>query len=172
MARASCENLHRNAPGWRAANGPAAILGAGGAARAVIVALLDAGAPEIRLANRSRDRAEALGAEFGPRVTVADWARAGEMLDGASLVANTTSLGMTGKAPFDVPLDRLAPEAVATDLVYAPLQTAFLRQAAARGCRTVDGLGMLLHQAVPGFERWFGLRPEVDDETRAAVLSA
>lgn len=164
-------NLRQNAPDWSPSSGPAAVFGAGGGARAVITSLLEAGVPEIRLANRSRPRAEALRHEFGPRIIVHDWARAGEMLPGASTVVNTTSLGMTGKAEFRVPLDRLEPSAVVTDLVYVPLRTPFLETAAARGCRTVDGLGMLLHQAVPGFERWFGRRPEVDDALRAAILA-
>ncbi len=165
------ENLRRNAPGWRATDGPAAIFGAGGAARAVIVSLLDDGAPEIRLANRTRDRSEALAREFGARIAVHDWDRAGAMLDGAATAINTTSLGMTGKAPFDVPLDRLSPDAVVNDLVYTPLETGFLASARDLGCRTVDGVGMLLHQAVPGFARWFGTRPAVDRHLRAAVLA-
>lgn len=166
------ENLRGNVPGWRAVDGPAVILGAGGAARSVIVSLLAAGVPEIRLANRTRARAEALRAEFGDRVRVHDWDRAGRILGDAALVANTTSLGMTGKPPLDLDLGALSPAAIATDLVYAPLETEFLRQARALGCRTVDGLGMLLHQAVPGFERWFGIRPGVDAALRRAVLAA
>lgn len=166
------ENLRRNAPGWSATDGPAVVLGAGGAARAVVTALLAAGAPEIRVANRTAARAEALRDAFGARVTVHDWDRAGDIVSDAGLVANTTSLGMTGQPPFDVPLDRLSPGAVATDLVYTPLDTTFLSRARAAGCRTVDGLGMLLYQAVPGFEAWFGLRPEVDEDLRRAVLPA
>jgi shikimate dehydrogenase len=148
------------------------LLGAGGAARAVLIALTDAGVTEIRLANRSRPRADALRSEFGPRITVYDWVRAGAMLEGATTVVNATSLGMTGKPDLRVPLDALSPEAVVTDLVYTPLQTAFLKEAAAIGCQTVDGLGMLLHQAAPGFERWFGVRPVVDEATRAAVMGS
>jgi shikimate dehydrogenase len=164
------QNLRQNAPGWRPDSGPAAVLGAGGAARAVIASLLDVGVPEILLSNRTRLRAEALQQEFGRRITVVDWVQAGNMLDEAHTVVNTTSLGMVGCPPLRVPLDGLRKGAVVTDLVYAPLETPLLREARARGCITVDGLGMLLHQAVPAFERWFGARPTVDAATRAAVL--
>lgn len=165
-------NLRQNAPLWDATSGPAVVFGAGGAARAVIAALLEVGAPEIRLANRTRPRAEALKSDFGAKLVVQDWVQAANMLEGARTVVNTTALGMTGKAEFRVPLDALDPEATVTDLVYTPLRTGFLEEAAERGCHTVDGLGMLLHQAAPGFERWFGQRPEVDEDTRNAVLSA
>lgn len=164
------ENLKRGAPEWQAKAGPAAILGAGGAARAVIASLLDAGAPEIFLSNRTRIRAEKLKTDFGSRVQVFDWVQAGNMIEHASLVVNTTSLGMIGKGEMRVPLDGLRPGTFVTDLVYAPLKTKFLETAEQMGCVTVDGLGMLLHQAVPGFERWFGTRPEVDRATRAAAL--
>ncbi|MFV0300868.1 MAG: shikimate dehydrogenase [Paracoccus sp. (in: a-proteobacteria)] len=164
-------NLRQNAPDWRADAGPAAVIGAGGAARAVVASLLDSGVEELRITNRTRIRAEQIKAEFGARVIVYDWAQAGNMLDGAATVVNATSLGMDGKQSFRVPLDALSPDALATDLVYAPLITPFLAEAQARGCRIVDGLGMLLHQAAPGFERWFGQRPEVDAATRAAVLA-
>ena len=164
------QNLRQSAPDWQPDLGPTVLFGAGGAARAVIVALLDAGAPEIRIANRTRSRAEALKERFGDRVTVVDWDHASESLEGATTVVNTTSLGMTGQAPWPVPLDRLCRDAVVTDLVYAPLETAFLSAARARGCHCVDGLGMLLHQGVPGFERWFGIRPQVGSATRDAVL--
>ena len=164
-------NLRQNAPSWNPAVGPAAVLGAGGAARAVIASLLEVGAPEIRLANRTRARAESLRHEFGARIVVHDWAQAGNMLEDATTVVNTSSLGMQGKPEFRVPLDALSPKAVVTDLVYAPLRTRLLEEAGAIGCTTVDGLGMLLHQAAPGFERWFGIRPEVDQATRDAVLA-
>lgn len=164
-------NLRQNAPDWQPGRGPAVVLGAGGAARAVIVALIDAGVPEILLANRTRANAEALRDAFGSRVHVVDWVQAGTVLEEAATVVNTTSLGMTGAAEFRVPLDGLRPGTVVNDLVYAPLRTAFLEGAAAAGCVTVDGLGMLLHQAVPCFERWFGQRPEVDEALRAAVLA-
>ncbi|MEX0364637.1 MAG: shikimate dehydrogenase [Ruegeria sp.] len=164
------ENLRSGAPDWNPQAGPAVVLGAGGAARAVISALSEAGVPEIILTNRTRARAEHLQDEFGQRIRVADWVQAGNVIEEARLVVNTTTLGMIGKPQLRVPLDGLRPDAVVTDLVYAPLKTRLLAEAEAAGCTTVDGLGMLLHQAVPGFERWFGQRPEVDDATRAAVL--
>ncbi len=164
------ENLRQNAPQWNPAAGPAAVLGAGGAARAVIASLLDVGVPEIMISNRTRITAEALQHDFGNRLRVVDWVQAGNMLEDAATVVNTTSLGMVGKPELRVPLDGLQKGALVTDLVYAPLQTRFLRVAQEMGCVTVDGLGMLLHQAVPGFERWFGQRPVVDTATRAAVL--
>lgn len=163
-------NLRQNAPAWTPQAGPAAVFGAGGGARAVIASLLECGVPEIRLANRTRPRAEALRNEFGARITVFDWVQAGNMLDGAMTVVNTSSLGMVGKPEFRVPLDALSPAATVTDLVYTPLRTRLLEEAATLGCTTVDGLGMLLHQAAPAFERWFGARPEVDQKTRDAVL--
>ncbi|WP_298916178.1 shikimate dehydrogenase [uncultured Roseobacter sp.] len=165
------ENLRAGAPGWRPAQGAAAVLGAGGASRAVIASLLEAGVPEILLSNRTRIRAEKLQSDFGNRVTVIDWVQAGNMLEEASLVVNTSSLGMVGKPEMRVPLDGLRKDAVVTDLVYTPLKTRLLEAAEQKGCITVDGLGMLLHQAVPGFERWFGPRPEVDAEARDAVLN-
>lgn len=164
------QNLRQKAPDWNPKAGPAAVLGAGGAARAVIAALLDAGVPEILLSNRTKPRAEQLRADFGQRLTVVDWVQAGNMLEEATTVVNTTSLGMVGKPALRVPLDGLQKGALVTDLVYAPLVTDFLNSANQAGCITVDGLGMLLHQAVPAFERWFGVRPEVTNETRTAVL--
>ncbi|MBW4706714.1 shikimate dehydrogenase [Roseobacter sp. YSTF-M11] len=164
------ENLKAGAPKWNPTQGAAAILGAGGASRAVIASLLEAGVPEILLSNRTRVRAEKLQSDFGNRITVIDWVQAGNMLEEASLVVNTSSLGMVGKPEMRVPLDGLRKETVVTDLVYTPLKTRLIETADEKGCVTVDGLGMLLHQAVPGFERWFGPRPEVDREARAAVL--
>jgi shikimate dehydrogenase len=165
-------NLRQNAPHWAPPSGPAVVLGAGGAARAVVAALLEVGVPEVRLANRTRPRADALRSDFGAKVHVHEWVQAGNILEDAVTVVNTTSLGMTGKPDFRVSLDRLNPHALVTDLVYTPLKTQLLIEAEARGCTVVDGLGMLLHQAAPGFERWFGIRPEVDEATRKAVLSA
>ncbi|WP_299139815.1 shikimate dehydrogenase [uncultured Tateyamaria sp.] len=164
------ENLRAGAPQWAPASGPAAVLGAGGAARAVVASLLDAGVPEIFVTNRTRVRAEKLADDFGNRVTVVDWVQAGNILEDSALVVNTTSLGMIGKPAMRVPLDGLRRGSVVTDLVYAPLRTDLLATAEQAGCVTVDGLGMLLHQAVPAFERWFGQRPDVDSATRAAAL--
>jgi shikimate dehydrogenase len=163
-------NLKQAVPDWNPTAAPAAILGAGGAARAVVTSLLEVGVPEILISNRTRVRADALRADFGKRLTVVDWVQAGNMLEEAMTVVNTTSLGMLGKPPLRVPLDGLRPGAVVNDLVYAPLKTPFLAEAEEMGCIPVDGLGMLLHQAVPGFERWFGVRPQVDSATRAAAL--
>lgn len=164
------ENLRFGAPEWDPKSGPAAVFGAGGAARAVIASLLDIGVPEIRLTNRTRARAEGLRTEFGTKIRVFDWVQAGNTLDQAKTVVNASSLGMEGKAEFRVPLDALSSSAVVTDLVYTPLETGLLQKARGKGCTVVDGLGMLIHQAVPGFERWFGKRPTVDDETRRVVL--
>ena len=163
-------NLKQNAPDWDPTSGPAVLLGAGGAARAIIVALADAGVTEILLTNRTRTKADALRAEFGTRIRVVDWVQAGNILEGAATVINSTSLGMTGNAALRIPLDGLTKGTLVTDIVYSPLRTRLLEEAETAGCTVVDGLGMLLHQGVPGFERWFGVRPEVDDKTRQAVL--
>ncbi|MGV6804790.1 MAG: shikimate dehydrogenase [Ruegeria sp.] len=165
------QNLREGAPDWVPQDGPAVVFGAGGAARAVLHALAEAGVPEILLTNRTRARADHLKEEFGQRITVVDWVQAGNVIENAELVVNTTSLGMKGQPDLRVPLDGLQPGTVVTDLVYTPLKTGLLDRAEAAGCTVVDGLGMLLYQAVPGFERWFGLRPEVTPETRAAVLA-
>jgi shikimate dehydrogenase len=163
-------NIRQNAPGWIPDLGPAAVIGAGGAARAVVASLLESGVPELRITNRTRLRAQQIRSEFGAKVVVYDWDDAGAMLEGALTVVNATSMGMVGKPPLRVALDALAPGTLVTDLVYTPLITPFLAEAQARGCEIVDGLGMLLHQGAPGFERWFGHRPEVDEALRAAVL--
>ena len=165
------ENLRQGAPGWDAKSGPAVVFGAGGAARAVIVSLIEAGVPEIILTNRTRPKAESLRADFCARIRIVDWVQAGSVLSDAATVVNTTSLGMKGGQEFRVPLDGLRSGTVVTDIVYTPLRTKFLDVAAEKGCVTVDGLGMLLHQGVPGFERWFGKRPEVDADLRRAILS-
>ncbi|KIL97881.1 Shikimate 5-dehydrogenase I alpha [Paramagnetospirillum magnetotacticum MS-1] len=165
------ENLRQGCPAWTASSGPAAVIGAGGAARAVVAALADAGVPEIRLANRSRERAEALAADLGGPVKVVEWSERAGMLDGCALLVNTTTLGMTGQSDLDLDLAALPTTAVVNDIVYVPLETDLLVRARARGNATVDGLGMLLHQAVPGFEAWFGQKPQVSHELRAFVLS-
>lgn len=164
------ENIRQTIPDWNPKSGPAVVFGAGGASRAVLASLLDVGVPKIMLTNRTRIRAEKLREDFGHRVQVVEWVQAGNVLDEADLVVNTTSLGMTGKPEMRVPLDGLRRGAIVNDLVYTPLRTRLLQTAEERGCRVVDGLGMLLHQAVPGFERWFGKRPVVDENVRAAVL--
>ena len=164
------QNLRQNAPNWVPKSGPAAIIGAGGASRAIIASLIELGVPEIRISNRTRTRAETLRAEFGAKISVYEWVQAGNMLEGAATVVNTSSLGMVGKPELRVPLDGLSQHAVVNDLVYTPLETDFLRRSRQIGCTTVDGLGMLLHQATPGFERWFGQRPEVDEALRQVML--
>jgi len=164
------ENVRQYTPGWSSSEGPALVLGAGGAARAVVSALLQDGCPEVVLVNRTRARAEALRDHFGAKVQVLDWTQIPDVLEDVALLVNTTSLGMTGKQPLHIDLDRLTAQTIVNDIVYTPLRTALLQAAEKKGCHTVDGLGMLLHQAVPGFERWFGTKPAVDDALRAAVL--
>ena len=161
-------NLRQQAPAWRADAAPALVLGAGGSARAIVAALLAEGAPEVRIANRTRARAEALGAHFGGRVRVLDWPA--DPRDAATIV-NATSLGMAACDPLPLSLETIEAGALVTDLVYGAEPTAFVAAARARGLAGIDGLGMLLHQAVPGFERWFGRRPQVDEALRAAVLA-
>ena len=167
------ESLRAGAPDWAAASAPAVLLGAGGAARALAVALLDAGVPALRLVNRTRSRAEALAADLGDaRVTVGDWGDWTTCLDGAGLLVNGTSLGMEGQPPLEIALDALPADAVVNDIVYTPLETPLLAAARRRGNRAVDGLGMLLHQARPGFAAWFGVDPEVTAELRNHVLES
>ena len=162
-------SLRERAPGLNFAGGPAVVMGAGGASRAIIAGLMDEGVPEIRLINRSPARAEALAAEFGGPVRALPWeTRAGE-LEGAAIVVNTTSQGMVGEPPLDLALDALPVEALVVDIVYVPLETPFLASAKARGNRTVDGLGMLLHQGRPAFEAWFGVDPQVTPELRSLI---
>ncbi len=165
------ENLIQGAPGWRADETAAVVIGAGGAARAVVAALLDAAVPEIRLVNRTRSRAETVAQELGGPLRVVDWADRARVLSQAGLLVNTTSLGMVGQPPLDLDLSELPRTAAVNDIVYTPLETPLLAQAAMRGNRVVDGLGMLLHQARPGFEAWFGVKPEVTDELRRFVMS-
>ena len=163
------ENLRQGAPGWRAAAGPALVLGSGGSARAVIAALLAEGAPEVRVANRNLARAEGLAVHFGERLRVVPWDEASASAADAATIVNTTPVGMAGD---DVPIDlgRASRAALVADVVYGRTATPFVAAARALGLEAVDGLGMLLHQGVPGFEAWFGRRPEVDDALRAAVV--
>jgi len=168
------ENLKAGFQGFDASAGPAVVLGAGGAARAVIAALLDAGAPEVRILNRTKERAEDLAKDLrgvgSGSIVVGDWERRGDFLQDAALLTNTTTLGMHAQRPLDMDLTALPQSALVNDIVYVPLQTDLLARAAARGNPTVDGLGMLLHQARPGFEAWFGRLPDVTDALRAYVL--
>jgi shikimate dehydrogenase len=164
-------NIRQALPGWTASSGPALVLGSGGAAKAIVSALISDGAPRVIVANRTRARADALKDQYGARVDPQDWTRIPELVGDCALVVNTTSLGMEGQPPLSIDLSRLCPPTVVTDIVYKPLETDLLRVARQAGCETVDGLGMLLHQAVPGFERWFGYTPLVDDDLRDAVLA-
>ena len=146
------------------------VLGAGGAARAILVSLLVAGVPKIYLSNRTQQRALDLAQELSPLIEVIDWDHKEQKLAEVNTLVNTTSLGMIGKPPLEINLSALNPTALVTDLIYAPLETAFLAQARGLGCDVVGGIGMLLHQGVPGFEAWFGTRPTVDAEIEALVL--
>ncbi len=170
------ENLCTEAVTWRPESGPAVVIGAGGAARAVIAALQDLGVTEVRLANRTEaraaDLADALAAPQRPPIRLVPWSEREEALAAAGVLVNTTSLGMAGQPALDLALDALPAEALVTDIVYAPLETPLLAAARARGNPVVDGLGMLLHQARPGFEAWFGRAPEVTAELRAFLLGA
>ncbi|ABS67074.1 shikimate 5-dehydrogenase [Xanthobacter versatilis] len=164
-------NLDATVPGWDGARKLALVLGAGGASRAIVHAMVERGFERIVLANRTLERAEAIAVAFGKTVVPLAFDKAGEVMADADILVNCTSLGMKGAAALTVDLSRLRPEAVVSDIVYVPLLTPLLTEAAARGLRTVDGLGMLLHQGVPGFERWFGVRPEVTPELRELLIA-
>jgi shikimate dehydrogenase len=191
------ENLKAKHPAWDPAAGPAVVIGAGGAARAVVVALLDAGVASVRLTNRSRERADALARDLqsdlaspkilqsdlaspkilqsglaSPKIEVTDWDLRSVSLAGAGLLVNTTSLGMTGQPALDLDLAHLPKDAAVYDIVYVPLETDLLKAARAAGHPTIDGIGMLLHQARPGFAAWFGIEPAVDQALTTYVLSA
>jgi shikimate dehydrogenase len=165
-------NLNQAAPGWNDSRRPVMLLGAGGAARAILHGLLGDGATRIHICNRTRGRAEALARAFRGPVSVVDWTDRNRALSGCGLLVNATSLGMTGKEPLDLDLAALPKDAVVADIVYSPLETPLLAAARAGGNRVVDGLGMLLYQAVPGFHRWFGVRPEVTKALRAHVAAS
>lgn len=164
------ENLRDGAPRWRAQDGPALVIGAGGAARAVCVALLDAGVGDVRIVNRTQARAQAVAETLGGTIRAPPWRERQEAADGAALLVNATTLGMDGQPPLEFDLASLPAAAVVSDIVYTPLETPLLAAAQARGHVVVDGLGMLLHQARPGFEAWFGIAPTVTAELRRAVL--
>jgi shikimate dehydrogenase len=163
------ESILEREPNWRADAGPIVVIGAGGAARAVVISLADRGAREIRLVNRGAERAVALAREFGPPIMALAWAERHAALDGAAMLVNTTSQGMTGEAALDLALDRLPRSALVSDIVYIPRETPLLLAAERRGNRTVGGLGMLLHQARAAFHAWFGVNPEVTAELRSLV---
>ncbi len=164
-------HLDASAPGWDRRRGTAVVLGAGGAARAVLHALTSRGFARIVLVNRTPERAEGLAAAFGASITPASWDERSRLLAGADLLVNTTTLGRHAGLPLDINLSALPAHAVVDDIVYVPLETALLAAARARGLKAVDGLGMLLHQAVPGFARWFGVTPKVTEALRAEVAA-
>jgi shikimate dehydrogenase len=165
------ENLRDHAPGLHVDAGPAVVVGAGGSARAVVAALADAGAPEIRVVNRTRKRAQALQRDLGGPITVIDWEDRAAALEGAALLVNATTQGLRGQPPLQLALDALPESARVTDLIYSPLKTPLLVEAQQRGHRIIDGLGMLLHQARPGFTAWFGVEPRIDEALRRHVLA-
>jgi shikimate dehydrogenase len=162
-------SIGQEQPGWRADSGPAVVIGAGGGARAVCYGLAQAGAREIRLVNRTLDRAKKIAEDFGGPIKALAWEQRHEALDGAAMVVNTTSQGMLGQSDLDLKLDRLPSRALAVDIVYIPLETPFLTAARKRGNPTINGLGMLLHQARPAWRAWFGIEPEVTAELRAMI---
>lgn len=164
------ENLQRSVFGLDILHRPAIVLGAGGAARAIIYALREAGAQRIIVTNRTVDKARELTA-LGDQIEVASWETRSDILSGAGLLVNTTSLGMTGKEMLEIDLSALPVDAAVSDIVYAPLMTDLLRQASQRGHQVVTGIGMLLHQARPAFEKWFGVLPEVSEELEKKVLA-
>jgi shikimate dehydrogenase len=163
--------LRAAAPSWEAKAAPAAVIGAGGGARAIVAGLLDAGATEIRVFNRTRERAQALARDFGAAVHAHAWEERSAGLAGAGLLVNTTSQGMVGQPPLEIDLAALPPSAVVSDIVYAPLETPLLEAARRAGLVAVDGLGMLIHQARPAFRDWFGVMPEATPELRALIVA-
>lgn len=168
------ENLREQAPDWRATAGPAVVLGAGGAARSVVAALTAGGVSEIRLANRTRDRAAALAHELAvpeTQITICPWEQRSKALADAGILVNTTSLGMENEPPLEIDLSALPVSAVVIDIVYVPLETGLLAAARRHGNQVVDGLGMLLHQGRPGFAAWFGTAPQVTPALRRAMLA-
>lgn len=164
-------NLQCEVPDWHGASGAAMVLGAGGAARAVLHGLIEAGVPRIFLSNRTETKAQDLAEAFGPPIEVISWDAKDTALSACALLVNTTSLGMAGEPPLEITVAALPKHATVADIVYVPLETPLLAEARAHGLTAVDGLGMLLHQAVPGFEQWFGVRPDVTPELRAHVTA-
>jgi len=162
-------SIEEGDPSWRADAGPITVLGAGGAARAILVGLIDKGAKEIRLTNRTAARAEALAKEFGGPIRTVPWSARADALEGCAMLINSTSQGMQGKEALELDLSKLPTSALVSDAIYIPMETDLLAQARARGNRTVNGLGMLLNQARPAFHAWFGVMPEVTPELRAMI---
>lgn len=165
-------HLALSAPEWSELDKPVLVLGAGGAARAIVYGFLEAGIGRVVVTNRTRARAEALAAHFGARVVVLDWEKRSQGACEAGVIVNTTTIGMKGEGSLGLDLSSIADKrTVVADIVYVPLETELLAEARRRGLRTVDGLGMLLHQAVPGFEKWFGTRPVVTPELRDLIVA-
>jgi shikimate dehydrogenase len=162
-------NIKQEQPGWRADAGPAVVIGAGGGSRAVCYGLAQEGAKEIRLVNRSLDRAKGIANEFGSPIKALPWEQRHDALEGAATVVNSTSQGMVGQPALDIKLDKLPANALVADIIYIPLETPFLAAARKRGNRTVNGLGMLLHQGRPAWKAWFGIEPEVTPELRSMI---
>jgi shikimate dehydrogenase len=162
-------NILEFVPDWRADAGPVAVMGAGGGARAVVYGLMQRGAREIRLVNRTQARAQTLAKEFGGPIAVLPWEQRHNALDGAAMLVNATSQGMIGQPPLDLRLDRLPKSALVNDIIYIPRETPLLAAARTRGNRTVTGLGMLLHQGIPAWKAWFGIEPKVTAELRATI---
>ena len=165
------QSLRDARPTWRPDSGPIVVLGAGGAARAVVASLADQGAREIRIVNRTFERAQAIATEYGPPVTAYAWEQRGEILADVALLANCTNQGMSGKPALEISLDRLAAGAIVGDLIYTPPETPLLAAARARGNLTVNGLGLLLNQARPAFQAWFGVLPEISPGLLQAVAA-
>ena len=162
-------NIRQEQPGWRADSGPVVVIGAGGGSRAVCYGLAQEGAREIRVVNRSLDRAKQIAEDFGSPLTALAWEQRNEALEDATMVVNTTSQGMVGQTALDIQLDKLPAHALAADIIYTPLETPFLAAARERGNPTVNGLGMLLHQGRPAWKLWFGIEPAVTAELRAIM---
>lgn len=165
------ESLREVLPSWNANNGPIVVFGAGGASRAILLSLIHAGATEIRLLNRTHNKAHELSQEFGHPVTAYDWSERNQALEGAALVVNTTNQGMHGERELDIDLQELPTTALVSDIIYIPLETPLLKAARLRGNPTVNGLGMLLHQARPAFHAWFGVMPEVSPAMVKAIVN-
>ena len=164
------QNIKSKYKDWSAREGISVVFGAGGASRAILAALIEDGASDIILANRTRSRADQLRSDFGAKIKVVEWMKIQNYLSDASTIINTTSLGMVGKTDLPIPLNALKKNTLVTDIVYTPIETHLLATAAKMGCRTVDGLGMLIHQAIPGFERWFGIRPGDSQALRELLI--
>jgi len=164
------QNIKSKYKDWSAREGISVVFGAGGASRAILAALIEDGASDIILANRTRSRADQLRSDFGAKIKVVEWMKVQNYLSEASTIINTTSLGMAGKTDLPIPLNALKKNTLVTDIVYTPIETHLLATAAKMGCRTVDGLGMLIHQAIPGFERWFGIRPGDSQALRELLI--